>query len=149
METVLAPIILFIIFTTAVYFFLAPLLTEKIIDSAEDVSAQVAALELRKVNLYKQLREVEFEREMGLADEEDYVRTQNDLMSEVAQVIQQLEGPSIAPEDNVDSAGQSVRVTPREDIATDKPVPRFCTQCGAPVRPDDRFCGHCGRGLLN
>ena len=29
----------------------------------------------------------------------------------------------------------------------DAPKPKFCTQCGTPVKPNDRFCANCGHQL--
>jgi len=157
METLLAPATLFLIFLVATYYVLVPFLSAKVEPVGEDAADRTIALELRKVNLFKQIREAEFEREMGLINDEDFDRTKADLVAEVAEVMRELEGmpgDQTPPENGAAASGCPNCGTPIV------PGTRFCTQCGtavgdacpgcgATVSPGDRFCASCGRGLLN
>ena len=167
MEAFLVPVILFLIFIGTAYYVLVPFLSEKVLSGDGDEAARTTALELRKVNLYGQIREAEFERQMGLVDDEDFNRTKADLVAEVAEVMRGLEetpGDHTPPE-SVDSASGCPRCGAPVELGT-----RFCTQCGTAMAPPsgprqrrgaacpgcgaavssgDRFCAGCGRGLLN
>ncbi|UCD38228.1 MAG: zinc ribbon domain-containing protein [Fidelibacterota bacterium] len=161
MDTVLTPILLFLIFIGTAYYVLVPFLSGKVVAVGEDTTARTTALELRKVSLYKQIREAEFEREMGLINEEDFQRTRADLLTEVAEVVRALETTAS------DSGTEAISTSAGDDKLVCSncqtsliPDARFCTQCGTEVRktcphcaaavsPGDRFCVSCGRGLLN
>lgn len=160
MDTLVAPVALLIIFVVTTYYVLVPFLSEVTYSTGSEEYTRYTALELRKVNLYKQLREAEFEREMGLTDTEDYDRTRNDLMGEVAEVIRELEGNSNGPESGLQiGPGAALSSCPKCQAELDEGV-RFCAQCGTQVgqlcpkcgaqtQDGDRFCAACGRGLLN
>ena len=160
MEAFLVPVILILIFIGTAYYVLVPFLSEKVLSGDGDEAARTTALELRKVNLYGQIREAEFERQMGLVDEEDFNRTKADLVAEVAEVMRGLEG---TPGDHTPpERGDSASGCPRCGAPVE-PGTRFCTQCGTATAPPmaecpgcgaavssgDRFCASCGRGLLN
>ena len=157
MEAFLVPVILFLIFTGAAYYVLVPFLSEKVLSVGGDEAARTTALELRKISLYGQIREAEFEREMGLVDDEDFNRTKADLVAEVAEVMRVLE--DIPGDHTPPGKGDSASGCPRCGAPVE-PDARFCPQCGtamgsacpsckATVSSGDRFCASCGRGLLN
>ncbi|MEE9162454.1 MAG: zinc ribbon domain-containing protein [Candidatus Neomarinimicrobiota bacterium] len=162
MDLILPPLILLIVFTGAAYYVLVPFLSEPVIASGDEFATRTVSLELRKVNLFEQIREVEFEREMGLINDEDFDRTRTDLMAEAAQVIGDLEGSSSGPTTTVTSTvgpPAAAPVCPACELPLD-PGARFCSSCGTEVgrecpscreiaSPGDLFCAHCGRGLRN
>ena len=165
MDTLLAPVLLFIIFTGTLYYVLVPFLSEGILAVDESRRAfpetTATALELRKINLYTQIREVEFEREMGLTNQEDFERSREDLVTEAADVLRDIEGLSPTSPD-VEEPPVPLLVTsncPSCQTLVERGA-RFCTHCGtqlgsscpqcdAATSSDDRFCTNCGRGLLN
>ena len=161
MDALLAPLLLLMVFAGGTYYMLVPFLSAPVIATGDDTAIKVTSLELRKVNLYEQLREAEFEREMGLINDEDFDRTRADLLTETAQVIRELD--QSAP-------GQAVIAPPVTSPASGlacpscaeslEPGARFCSHCGTEVgadcpscggvvAPGDRFCVTCGRGLLS
>lgn len=161
MDTFLAPTLLFIIFTGTIYYVLVPFLSAGVMAVNDTTDTLATALELRKINLYKQIREVEFEREMGLTDQEDFERSRVDLVTEAAEVLRDIEG--------LPSTSSDVEEPPIALVATSncpscqtlvESGTRFCThcgtelgsscpQCGVATPHGDRFCTSCGRGLLN
>ena len=136
MDTLLPLVVLILIAIGPAYYVLVPFVSEEVAAVGEEAATRTTELELRKVNLYRQIREVEFEREMGLIDEEDFDRTRADLLAEVAQVMRQLEG---APGDQ----------RPLEAPVLAAAEELVCPGCSTPVQSNDRFCASCGRGLPN
>ena len=161
MDTLLPLVVLILVAIGPAYYVLVPFASEKVAAVGEDAATRATVLELRKVNLYKQIREVEFEREMGLVDEEDFDRTRADLLTEVAHVMRQLEGAHedrVAPEGPLPAAAEELVCPTCGALLV--PGARFCGSCGAavedtcpgcgaPVQSGDRFCASCGRGLLS
>ena len=170
MDTV-APLLLLVLFSGTVFYVFVPFIGPVVLATGDEAATNTIALELRKISLYKQLREVEFEQQMGLVDDHDYTRIRADLMEEVAGVIQAVQAASGK------SAGQATGVTlslpaggSKGAVAVAETCPscgaetesdgRFCSQCGTQlgagcpncggrVEPQDQFCGHCGRGLVS
>jgi len=156
MDTLLPLVVLILVAIGLVYYVLVPFVSEKVAAVGEDAATRATALELHKVNLYKQIREVEFEREMGLIDEEDFDRTRADLLTEVAQVMRQLEGAHedrVAPEGpSGPSGGRTSRRTPEGSPSGTGPAPAaaeelVCPGCGILLVPGARFCSSCGTAV--
>lgn len=161
MDTLLAPILLFITFTGTVYYVLVPFLSEAVMAVDDTTDTRATALDLRKISLYKQIREVEFEREMGLTDQDDFERSRADLVTEAAEVLRELEGlPLTSPDveeppvplaetSNCPSCQTQVERGAQFCTHCGTQLGSSCPQCGAATSQDDRFCTNCGRGLLN
>ena len=173
MDTLIAPLMLFALFSGVFYFVFQPFLETKVIATGDEEETATIALELRKINLYKQIREVEFEQQMGIVDESDFARIRSDLMDEVATVMQAAKAPAERSTGAGDEAGVALSVSKGSAAVTDAvaetcpscgadtdPEGRFCSHCGTQlgagcpncgvrVQPQDHFCGHCGRGLVS
>lgn len=161
MEALLSVILLILIFIGSAYYVINPLLSEKVLLADGEIDSKAKVLELRKVSLYKQLRDVEFEKEMGLVEAEDFVRVKADLLSEVAEVMQQIEGkPSNSNQREHLSIDAEIKLICPECHASIELGARFCSHCGlklanacphcgAVTSPSDRFCATCGRRLKN
>ena len=121
----IAPIILFIVFVISAYFVVKPFITEtagvhnQIPDNTPDPK------ELQKISLLKQIREVEFEREMGITVEEDFQRIRSDLVKEVGGLMKDEE--------------------PASGSHHKDPAEKLCGHCKHTVGANDKFCGHCGK----
>ncbi len=165
MDTLLPQIILFLVFAGTAYYVLAPLMNNPVLVVDDNLETRATALELRKISLYKQIREAEFEHEMGLTDLADFERTRADLMTETAGVLQAIEGPPA--EGKKGAAKRTGAKPPPPAIKVDCPncgvtadsgvrfcaacgteLGKACPQCGAQTTIGDRFCGECGRGLV-
>ncbi len=117
----MAPIILFIIFVVSAYYVVKPLLSPTASLASLESKDEYTAKELDKITLLKQIREVEFEKEMGITSEEDFERIRSELQAEVGKLIQEEE------EGKKTSAASS-----------------RCNKCGESINTGDKFCGHCG-----
>ncbi len=154
MESFLPPLFLFIIFVSASYYVLIPFFSEVSIPQGGEPI--VTGLQLRKINLYRQLREIEFEHEMGITDLEDFERSRGDILKETKSVIAALDQGMTSESPMIEEATTACPNCSK-DIAQDS---LFCGQCGTSlgqpcpscsetVKHGDRFCASCGRGLIN
>ncbi len=165
MDTLIPQIILFFIFAGSAYYVLAPLMASPVLAVDDALDTRTNALELRKISLYKQIREAEFEHEMGLTDLADYERTREDLMNETAEVLQAIEGPPAKgkkggakgsgakpppPAIKVDcpNCGETATSGTLFCAACGTELGKACPQCGTQTTAGARFCGECGRGLV-
>jgi hypothetical protein len=155
MESLIPPFLLFIIFVGTTYYVLIPFFSPVSVIS-EAGNPRATGLQLRKINLYRQLREIEFEHEMGITSPEDFERSRGDILKETKQVITALEQGATS-ESPVTEETSTVCPNCSEVVAPDA---QFCGQCGTSlgqpcpscgetVRHGDRFCASCGRGLIN
>ena len=160
MDAVLAPILLFAVFSGVIYYVFLPFLAPKLIATGEEANMVAMALDLRKMSLYRQLREAEFEREMGLIDSADYDLTRSDLMDEVAGVLSAIKTGDPGASQSSASAvaapagpicpncGSEAEADARFCQQCGTEIGQACPQCGRTYMPEDRFCGSCGRGLI-
>ena len=171
MDSLVAPLLLFALFSGVVYFVFKPFLGPAVLATGDERATATVALELRKISLYKQLREAEFEQQMGIVDESDFTRIRGELMEEVATVMQAAKAGSEKSPGEGEAAGVALSLSngaaavavaetcPSCDAGIE-PEARFCSHCGtelgagcpscgARVQPQDHFCGHCGRGLVS
>lgn len=122
----IGPILLFVLFVISIFYVIQPFVNDKL--AAEPANEDAASNdELNKVSLLKQIREVEFEREIGVTSEEDFIRIKNELMQEADKVIKT----------------ESVSA-PAKTKSTKSPL---CPSCSAPFKSGDKFCGSCGTAL--
>ena len=155
MESLLPPLLLFIIFVGAGYYVLIPFFSQlPIMPEAGDTRA--TGLQLRKINLYRQLREIEFEHEMGITSPEDFERSRGDILSETKSVIASLDQGvtseiPLVEESTVVCSNCSETVAPDALFcgACGTSLGQPCPNCGAIVKHADRFCASCGRGLVH
>ncbi|NOZ09205.1 MAG: zinc-ribbon domain-containing protein [FCB group bacterium] len=120
-------IVVFIILIAAVYFTLMPFMSEKVLARYQNANQdEYSADELKKINLLRQIKEVEFEREIGIIDQEDFHRVKSELMNETRDVMESIES---------------------EKTTAPKSAPEHCPKCSARVPKGSKFCGHCGTSL--
>ncbi len=103
---------------------------------AFDVNHSIEDLEAKKVEIYKAIKDIEFDYEMGKLSREDFEELRSQYKAEAVKILKQLD-----------------QVRPGRRRRGGK-VPaqagqRFCTQCGTPVHARDRFCRNCGAALYH
>ncbi len=117
----------------------------------------------RRDAIYQALKDLQMDHAVGKISDEDYKefslrlkhqaadilrkidefpRKEASIMEQLEQRIAQLrqEVPVTAPSSSPLPAAVAI---PSQSPAVGK-RPRFCTQCGAPLRSNDRFCSQCG-----
>jgi hypothetical protein len=101
-----------------------------------------AHLDERKAAIYENLRDLQFEYRVGKLSETDYQKTKQDLQSELAQVLGEV--------DRV-RAGLATPVStpkaPPQAPAKPKPTGLVCPSCGAKFEKELKFCGECGKPM--
>jgi hypothetical protein len=118
----MTPFIFFLIFTLCVFLVARPFLIDELpYQTVEDGPSNI---EQQKVNILKQIQEVEFEHEMGITSDDDYQRVRADLFQEAS--------------DLVDNSKHHLQ---KKNIPTEY---KFCTQCSSTLDPMDKFCSSCG-----
>lgn len=92
-------------------------------------------LELRKAQIYENLRDLQFEYRVGKLSDADYQQTKISLQTELAGVmaeIDRMQAGAPAPKPKVVAA------------ASDGTV---CPHCAAKFPKPMKFCGECGKGM--
>lgn len=134
---------------------------------AEATAAQIAVadplaeLSERRDAIYRAIKELEFDYQVGKVSEADYQAFSAQLKAEAAAVLREMDALEAAAADPaLDAAIEAQVAALRRQPQTASspaspqaaPLPssaqaRFCTRCGHQAQPGDRFCGRCGAPL--
>lgn len=85
------PFLLFIIFIASIFYTIQPLFMEINFDLNEKKITLKVAKKRQLKSLLKQIREIEFERDMGIISKEDFIRTNNELRLEASKIINEID----------------------------------------------------------
>ena len=85
------PFLLFIIFIATIFYTIQPLFMEINFDLNEKKISLKVAKKRQLKSLLKQIREIEFERDMGIISKEDFIRTNNELRLEASKIINEID----------------------------------------------------------
>ena len=99
-------------------------------------------LEARRVQIYENLRDLQFEYRVGKLSDADYQQTTGGLQSELAVVLAEIDllkssGPAAAP-----AKAAASKHGARAAVAANT-----CPHCGAKVDRALKFCGECGKSM--
>jgi len=97
-----------------------------------------AHLEERKVQIYENLRDLQFEFRLGKLSDADYQKTKLDLQRELAKVLAEID--AVAPPV---PAKLAKTTAPKA-----KPDGKTCPHCNAKFDVPMKFCGECGKAML-
>ena len=114
------PVLLFLIFISTIYYTVHPLFSDKVFSQNEKSNQKEVTRKRQLVNLFKQIRETEYEHDMGIIADEDFERTRDELKEEASSLLE-----------NNESKLQLIN----------------CEKCDAPTDPNDKFCGSYGEDL--
>jgi NADH pyrophosphatase NudC (nudix superfamily) len=131
----------------------------------EVVASPTEALEARKVQIYENLRDLQFEYRVGKFSEADYQKSKSELQKELERVIKQIE---VAESDvpAVAAAAAATYTCPHCQHTSDQKL-KFCGECGKPMSGETdtppavptcakcgatfdremKFCGECGEPM--
>lgn len=111
-------------------------------------------LDERKVAIYENLKDLNFEFRLGKLSEEDYQKTKLGLQKELAEVLAETDrvlgrvktAPAATP---VASAAEPVATPAAVKQAEPAPAadPFQCPSCGARFETALKFCGECGKPM--
>jgi hypothetical protein len=99
-------------------------------------------LETRKATIYENLRDLQFEYRVGKLSDADYQRTKQELQSELAGVLAEID----RLKQNAAPAAQAAPASGPAAKAGAKSK-YVCTHCGAGFDKQLRFCGECGKPM--
>tara|TARA_B100000941_G_scaffold287739_1_gene263432 strand:- start:4475 stop:4750 length:276 start_codon:yes stop_codon:yes gene_type:complete len=85
------PFLLFIIFIATIFYTIQPLFMEINFDLNEKKTILKVSKKRQLKSLLKQIREIEFERDMGIISKEDFIRTNNELRLEASKIINEID----------------------------------------------------------
>ncbi len=103
-----------------------------------------AHLDLRKAQIYENLRDLQFEFRLGKLSDEDYQKTKLDLQRELAKVLAEIDAIQPPPEPKP--------VQAQAAVAKPDPVVQVsdqCPHCGAKFAQSMKFCGACGKAMAS
>lgn len=85
----ISSVIVLLMFGVVVLFVIQPLFLKEKMLIKEDTSG-VSSLEQRKKILYRQIKELEMDHQIGNLNEEDFIQSRNELKAEVSTLIKQM-----------------------------------------------------------
>ncbi|HMD76756.1 MAG TPA: hypothetical protein VKG86_05220 [Terracidiphilus sp.] len=95
-------------------------------------------LDERKVAIYENLRDLQFEYRLGKLSDQDYQNTKKDLQKELAAVLAEV--------DVLKARLNGAK--PAAAIVSQTPITCFlCPSCGAKFEKQLKFCGECGKPM--
>ncbi len=121
-----------ILFAGTLSYVVDPLLKKSNFYSKFNEDTTLRNLEQEKFNLYAQIKEADFEYEMGKLSYKDYRFQRKELMEKAAEVLDEIDH----------YLGKSGR---NEQVKNTRGV---CTDCGIPVSPEANFCAVCGSAII-
>ncbi len=110
--------------------------------------SSVTDLEARAESSYAALSDLDFDRNVGKLNDDDYQLVRGQLMAQTVEVLQRLDSEAADAESQVEALvrarrGRRSAPAPSKHGRNDA----RCPSCGAPARPGDRYCGRCGTEL--
>lgn len=153
----------FLVFSGVLSFIINPLLKGSLGTVGVTDDLTVKNLEQEKFNVYAQIKEADFEYEMGKLSYRDYRYQRQELMQKAAEIIDEIEThinhtsqisdtSSLSP--SQDSGCPECASPVKTDAkfcaicGTQLGIHDLCSECGAENPKGSKFCGHCGEGLV-
>lgn len=143
-----------------------PLLQERRGQYQDDLTAETLAdplteLQAERDAIYRAIKELRFDYQVGKASEADYQAFDAHLRGQAALVLKQIDTLKKAEADPALDASLEAEIAALRQVngsgpgrppvpvavAADKGTLNFCPQCGHRLQAGDRFCGKCGAAL--
>lgn len=141
-----AAVILFLVFVMAVWYTAVPLFSP---DKKWDLNSDDGQQDTRLTSILAQIREAEFEHDMGIVADEDFNRIQAELNTEAADLIKQDEGKTESAETNHTCSSCGLQLVSSytfcPDCGQSLSQDNVCTSCGNSLTESDKFCNQCGK----
>ncbi|RMF86762.1 MAG: zinc-ribbon domain-containing protein [Nitrospirae bacterium] len=117
----------------ALAFTLLPFLRPRAAGAGVDLEAE--DLFLAKEYVYANIKDLDFDHQVGKIEDEDYQRMRSSLKREASEILDRIER----------LRGPARREALEREIARRRGNGAACPACGAAVAADARFCPQCGK----
>jgi len=158
----LEAILTFIIFVGVLIFVVQPVVMKSKYFRKINEDTTLQNLEQEKFNIYAQIKEADFEYEMGKLSHRDYSMQREELLERASEVIDHIDryvNKSNGHAETKSTTQISERGTCPSCDTEVPPGAKFCAACGATLSEvcedcgttnpaDSKFCANCGRGLV-
>ena len=142
------PVLLFLIFISAFYFTIHPLFSQKSYKIDSETNQTETAKKRRLINLFKQIRETEFEHEMGITAEEDFNRTRDELKSEAAILLENVKQSKYLDIINCKKCNCENETSNKFCLNCGTNLKKLeCPKCQTELNKSDKFCSQCGTSI--
>ncbi|MFQ5706029.1 MAG: zinc ribbon domain-containing protein [bacterium] len=134
-------IILLMIVLAAIAYLAEPYWRKKVI-APNRSNVQLADLIERRNSLLAQIKEIEFDHEVGKVSAEDFSEINARYRSEAIGVLRRIDAlqGNKRSRQKLEAELQSMRSRRKKGTM-------FCSQCGTAFGPKDRFCSNCGNRI--
>jgi hypothetical protein len=99
-------------------------------------------LEMRKAQIYENLRDLQFEYRVGKLSDADYQQTKTSLQTELAGVMAEIDRLKGTP-----TLSAAAATAPASSKRKSPAPASVCPHCGAKFSKPMKFCGECGKGM--
>ena len=125
-------LIALVLFAGTLSYVVDPLLKKSNFYSKFNEDTTLGNLEQEKFNIYAQIKEADFEYEMGKLSYKDYRFQRKEKMEKASEILDEIE----------QYLGKSDKKTPSAKDAV------ACAQCGTPASSDAKYCAVCGSPIV-
>jgi rRNA maturation endonuclease Nob1 len=139
-----------ILVVLAGFYVLIPLFKQEKTDPDTKLPAETESDRLldRKTVIYRNLKDLEFEYQMGRLSDADFRKLDATYKSEAAAILQSLD--QLNAFQNLDEAIEKDIASRKAKLSASETKPASvarCPSCGAEIIPGKKFCADCGRPL--
>ena len=142
------PLLLFLIFISTIYFTVYPLFSQQRPQIDSDINQYETSKKRQLKTLFQQIREVEFEHEMGITAEEDFNRTRDELKLEASKLLKNNVEPPNLEQKNCKKCNHENELNNKfgSNCGTNL-LKSECFKCNSELKNTDKFCSQCGASV--
>lgn len=161
----LASLLAFIVFVGVLIFVVQPVVEKSKYFCRINEDTTLQNLEQEKFNIYAQIKEADFEYEMGKLSHRDYSLQREELLERASEVIDHIDQYVNNSNDHAEIAETASEKKSKADSACPScgatlpngakfcyacgtALASVCEECGSTNPANSKFCANCGRGLV-